>query len=755
MSFFCICITTVDAFNIIFGGIMAIYTAVTILCLALMIAGSLTVVINIFRKNRADRITYIRNFKKGKGVLIYIFAIPLYWIGIVYSGQSVFLAFFATMGKMLELIGLKCDINSVKELAKNSELYEFVMYFAFILVTINAVLFAISLAGQYMWNYFGKLGFIFSKKEKIILFGNTGNNFSIYTSDETRAKMVVDEKIPSADMVGMYTKGIMYNSVNDFNEYIRLTVKYSRSSSVIAIINTGDEEKNIMLGRSFNKEVSELDDEGKYECFGNLKVFIFGIDAYESIYEDVVSESCGCMTYVNKHQRAAIDFIDKYPMSAFLTDEHIDYKTSLVKEDVDLNMILVGFGNTNRQIFLTSVANNQFITKTERGIDIKPVNYYIFDKKNELSNGETRNDKNLNHSYRRYETECRDLNKDDYLPLPAAPANYKFIPMDVNDSEFYSEIYSVIKSSKVNSTFIVISFGMDLENIDMAQKLVAKRKEWGVGNNVTIFAKVNGGYKDATLDREGCHLIANDKEVVYNINDILGDSIFKMAQMRNEIYDAEYILTSEKRKNLTDEELEGIKAKSYREWYTDKLPYQRESSIYSCLSLRSKLNLMDLDYRPVGDDGRALTEEEYMDIYAGSDRPDLDYYGVKIDGKPIIYYSLDFKASRRRNLAIHEHLRWNSFMLSKGWIPSSKADIADERKADNPQKFTNGKNNSTRRHGNLTTFDGLVEFRKIITERDKNTEEENDVIKYDYQLLDDAYWLLTSNGYKIVKRNGS
>ena len=29
--------------------------------------------------------------------------------------------------------------------------------------------------------------------------------------------------------------------------------------------------------------------------------------------------------------------------------------------------------------------------------------------------------------------------------------------------------------------------------------------------------------------------------------------------------------------------------------------------------------------------------------------------------------------------------------------------------------------------------------------------EKADVIKYDYQLLDDAYWLLNSNGYKIIR----
>ena len=84
-------------------------------------------------------------------------------------------------------------------------------------------------------------------------------------------------------------------------------------------------------------------------------------------------------------------------------------------------------------------------------------------------------------------------------------------------------------------------------------------------------------------------------------------------------------------------------------------------------------------------------------------------------------------------------------MISRGFIPASKEQIlSDSRK--------NGKDYVLRRHGNLTTFDGLLEFRKMTAERDGCDEYKKDVIKYDYQLLDDAYWLLCKNGYKITKK---
>jgi hypothetical protein len=108
-------------------------------------------------------------------------------------------------------------------------------------------------------------------------------------------------------------------------------------------------------------------------------------------------------------------------------------------------------------------------------------------------------------------------------------------------------------------------------------------------------------------------------------------------------------------------------------------------------------------------------------------------------------------------MAIHEHYRWNSFMISKGMIPSTIKQIKEEKIISNhgKERYTNGKNYSLRRHGNLTTFDGLLEFRKIIATRDNCSEEITDVIKYDYQLLDDAYWLLSKNGYKIVHKDNN
>ena len=62
-----------------------------------------------------------------------------------------------------------------------------------------------------------------------------------------------------------------------------------------------------------------------------------------------------------------------------------------------------------------------------------------------------------------------------------------------------------------------------------------------------------------------------------------------------------------------------------------------------------------------------------------------------------------------------------------------------------------GKNYKLRLHNNLTTYEGLKAFRQIMCEVNGGTEEENDVIHYDYQILDDAWQMLDNLGYKIVR----
>ncbi len=726
---------------------------VTIACLALLVSELIFVIINGLLKKRPERIAFIRSFKKGKCAIIYITAIPLYCMGHMYSNEGFFQAFFSSVNEIIALVVLSYDTKSIDPLLAIDSLYRFTIYFTFILVGINAILFTLSLTNQYIWCAIQELKATFTRRDKLFLFGNNRENILIYSSDKTHNKVIVD-RMSDKDSENLYLNKISFVSAFSMERYInKIFCRIKKiDRQYVLVVNTGSDEKNMLLCRCIIDNINST--ENKDRLFLNLRVFVFGDPRYESIYTDIVSGASGCIHYVNKHQKIAIDFIDRYPFSKFMNETQIDYSTSLVRKGVDINVLMLGFGRNNQQIFLTSVANNQFLTDSENGPVLKPVKYHIFDK------DMAENNKNLNHSYYRYKYECSDIDKDKYLPLPALPAEEIYHHLDINNIDFYNKIRGIVTENTKDINFVIISFGSDLENIDMAQKLVEKRAEWGI-DNLVVFVKVSSLHKEQTLlEENNCYFIANEKDIVFNIEKITDDKIFRMAQLRNEVYDLEYTITHEPDTVINAEYLKKHHENSKRSWYMSKSQMERESSIYCCLSLRSKLNLMGLDYCDESiADKEAVTEQEYLNIYAKDDMPKIGAYDVTANGKPIVSYSLDFKHSLRENMAIHEHQRWNSFMISKGMVPSSIDQIINEKRGNG--KPTNGKNYAVRRHGNLTTFEGLVTFRKLLVQRQKEKqpdfdvikgEAEFDVIKYDYQLLDDAYWLLKECGFKMIRK---
>ncbi|MCH5153073.1 MAG: hypothetical protein J1F68_03865 [Clostridiales bacterium] len=724
---------------------MLIYDIFIALCFALLTAEVVFVAVSLVVKGRAERIAYIRSFKKGKCIVIFISALPLYFMGYLYSGANVVNAAMSTFGQVVNLVVLKYSVETIDALMQANVFYKITIYYCFVLVAVNAFMFTVSLIGQRFWQWRQTVKARFSKKDKLYIFGYNANSVNIYQSDSQCSKLIADN-ITDADCYAMYVRKIYYNCCRNFNALIvQILASVSKKAVVhTVIVNTENDDKNISLCNAFIDQIKSIEDGQRRDLYNRLRICVFGNPQYADIYNDIVERSNGCIRYINRYQKVAIGFIDRYPFTKFMDERHIDYSTACVKAGVDINVCMIGFGKTNQQIFLTSVANNQFITEGGNGAQLKPVRYHIFDRVS------AENNKNLNHSYYRLRNECGDVNAKDYLPMPELPASEQYYHLDINDTQFYNNIRSVVSRSEADVNFAIIAFGSDLENIDMAQKLIAKRREWGI-TNLVIFVRVKDWKKDEhLLNDENCFVFGDEKTDVYNIDEIVRDKIFRMAHMRNEIYALEYQITSGKALDL-DLYLT-TKYQANRDWFQQKNQIERESNLYGCLSLRSKLNMIGLEYCEVNDERKALSEEEYLKRYATNDAVEYMTSSDILD-KKVVKYTLHFPESLRKNLAILEHYRWNSFMISKGMIPATIAQIVGETTVvDGEQKYTNGKSYQLRRHGNLTTFDGLVEFRKLVSKRDNASELDKDVIKYDYQLMDDAYWLLTHNGYKIVPR---
>ncbi|MFA5450107.1 MAG: hypothetical protein WC292_06705, partial [Clostridia bacterium] len=406
----------------------------------------------------------------------------------------------------------------------------------------------------------------------------------------------------------------------------------------------------------------------------------------------------------------AMSFWDKYPITEFMTGREIDYLSATIKDNASISVAIVGFGELNREIFLTSVANNQLLAKEGDAFAEKPINYWLYAYKE--AKGE------LDDSYGRYSNAILDASE--YLPLPPKPANETFLMLDIGSTSFYQSLMENLTRGKVYN-YIIINFGTDEENANLANILATKLQEWDVDKHTKVFVRILG---ERQALAKGIIAFGSDNE-----SQTAGDRIAAMALDRHLSYSLSGSIDDEQNK----------REMALKKWAEQDV-VQQESNLYACLGIRLKLHLLGFDYRPKYDLSRNA-EEEFAAAYEKGDK--IIVSAISSDGRKTIQYTTNYvKGSVRQALAIQEHQRWNAYMINCGFIPSSIAQIA----------ANDSKNMREKRHGNITTFQGLVEFSKIMAKINHKSPEDTDVIKYDYQVMDDVVWLLSRIGYKIIKR---
>lgn len=725
-----------------------VYTVVSVVCIAIMVTLVIYLVVKFCRCNRAEKIEFIKNFKKGKCAIIYVVAIPLIMMSDIYSGLDIGRAFFDAISEAVQLVVLKYDVSL--KLMQINIVFAVAMYLCLSLVIVNAMMITISILHHGIWKGYRLFKFSHAKGNKCIVVGNNDKVLAAYDSCPC-AKLLI-APMSQEDAEKLYIRGVSYQTfprgdrLRDWMEkQLKKCIKRfsGTNQKVNIIINCDKDRDNLDWCGAFIDFISA---QGS-SVVDNVEIYVYGNREFEDIYSKYESKSLGCLHYINEYQQVAVDFIDKFPLTKYMNSSHIDYSTALLKPETEINVAMIGFGRTNQQIFLSLVANNQFLTNDpDLGIVDKRVCYHLFDKLH------TGGNKTLNHNYFRYRY---DFFKDDkinideskYLPLPQFPSLDKYHYMDINDPSFYSDLQTVIDGRDNAVNYIIISLGMDYATIDIANKIVARLKECNI-NNAHIFVHIRDEKtfksNNVILDRDLCEPFGSDLRVIYDYSHIIREQFAKMAIARNYIYNIERDM---KHDVITAEE----EYNSRMKWYVRLSSIERDSNMYACLGIKAKLHLMGLDCcRADESTCKGMTEEEYLKYYAVDDMPE---FVCDVDGHAVaVRYSLNFKPSRRKNLAMQEHSRWNAFMFTKGFVPATKEQILNE--VDGSGKHLNGKNYDMRHHGNLTTFDGLSQFSQMLAKRDGRPEEEYDVIKYDYQLLDGAWWLLNKHGFKIIARKG-
>lgn len=609
-----------------------------------------------------------------------------------------------------------------------------------------------------------------SRKNRVVLVGCNAANRQIYDSGRKTARMILCET--EEDFRALRTDHyhcLKAESSPLVSELLRHTILSSGQCTVI--INTGNDDLNLLVCRSAvdlvramlspdlervrklekdpgptgntRREILALK-EKIVRILNRIQVISFGDKQYETVYQEMERQSCGVLRYTNSYRKTAQDLVSDHPLTAFIDRSCIDSR-ACVDPDLDLNVLMIGFGDSNQEIFMSSMIINQFVEDRPDGIpDIKQVHYHIFDRE------DVQDDLNLNHLLFRYRQEflgdLRDgaIRAEDYLELPDFPADLSFYRVDVNAPAFYQQFRSICSANPRSVNIVCIAFAGDLENIDLAQKLCAKQKEWNVPG-FRLFVRVRDGRNEKLFGSSNPFVcFGNESRSVFNLDTIINSDMLEMARRKHYLNN---LIRSRSGTGFEGSDKE-IEIHSRYEWYMlDSL--KKYSSLYSILAIRMKLQLMGLDYvrkAASPDLPRLASNEAYFSVYAGDDRPEVDRKLAALRGMEIYAYrtvlDMDDLRSRsfRKTLLFQEHLRWNAFMFSCGFVPASREEILCGRDRD----YT------LRRHGNLTTLAGLVEYRKLLT-KPGESEVKHDVINYDFHQMDELWWYLDLFGFDIVR----
>lgn len=513
------------------------------------------------------------------------------------------------------------------------------------------------------------------------------------------------------------------------------------------ILNTGCDVEGIQICKSIVEYLKFMVDNEKSEAkntlirklFSDFRLFVIGTDEYKEAYENIEDSGHGCIRYINRLTTLAFDFIDNYPIARFIPKDKILPDTT-IDEAFGISVIMVGFGELNRKILTASIANNQFLCRDSEGkLILKPVEYKI------LAEGVSNSIKSTLPLFRyeceliRYNEEGKIIDNPDYLELPTPPASTEFIDVKFDTGALISQISRLLDNDNT-LLLVIIDCSSEEDNFRLTSAISDLDAFKKNRKNVRLFARAMGTGSSAFYSY-GLNSLFLD------IEQLIKDNIYNMAIERNRIY----TLESEYLKDIADGSFDGdfddIIALADYKWYTKRSYTDKASNIYAMLSIRSKLNLLGLDYTNIESPTPEL--DSYDEIYTMGEIRYLD--NISVMGRRVpAEMTYEFTNSVRGILAHQEHYRWNSFMISMGYIPATIYDILNEKNEN--LSYTNGKNTILKRHGNITTAEGLIKFRQLISMRDSCDELERDVICYDYQLMDDVVWLLKRNGYKIIRK---
>ena len=386
----------------------------------------------------------------------------------------------------------------------------------------------LSIIGQNISNFI-KCKIKLFKKNITLIYGYNDESFDMASSNKDYV-ILVDE-LDRTSEYRLFINNISYINIKQggFDRLINVVKNQSQKKNkrIVLIVNNGFNDKIKCITR-----LTDLVDSYNYECESSdefqdgLNVYIIANENEISSFKSIIKKekAKGRIRMIDKHDLIAMDFVSKYPITKYMDDEFINYSTGAIIKDKNINMIYIGFGDTNKSLFLTEFANNALYTFDGDKLVSKKIKYIFYDKKN------PKNNLDLNHSIFRYFLEKNDYKKE--VPLPDLPFEYRedmFRLIDINDNSFYNDL---VKSIDNSYTYIHICIGDDIANINLAKKISKKLMEHNYPDNVKIFVRVRSNELARKLNDVNLNVYGTD-DVMSNISNIINEKYYGMALDRH------------------------------------------------------------------------------------------------------------------------------------------------------------------------------------------------------------------------------
>ncbi|GHT53388.1 hypothetical protein AGMMS49982_16230 [Bacteroidia bacterium] len=471
-----------------------------------------------------------------------------------------------------------------------------------------------------------------------------------------------------------------------------------RETALIAI--SDDDVENLEIARTITEHLKTLDESTRAKLSFTARIMYTNIERAEHFK---FSETAGGrIQFFNPYEITAREFLFKNPITKFIPAKYIN--TALARlntDDFKFLHIFIGFGKANHELLKQSIATNQVL-----GIDYRALVI----------------DSCLEDSQSAFKNQCPGLFANEaeqgskkYFPTPKEKYHIEFFECNALSKEMYDKVINHIRTATASS--VHISLGNIQLSAETAMELRQRCYEQNIAKektNIFVRSKIHSPITVAD---------------VLNNDDIIEIATFGF---EDEILTLDYII------NMDMDKLAKCIAGNYSGSNANKWEaltnQKRETNIYAALSIPIKLNMMGFDMIDDETEQDENTLKEFENTYdiekARKLRALNNRFSIERDSAGNIANTI------RNNLARLEHQRWNAYHLVKGWMPMPKSDITEIG--------ASRRNERTKQHACITTFEGLEELASM-----QNGE---DIMHYDCDLMDCLTDNIKGTKYRIMKK---